>query len=209
MKKLLTTIAVGAFAFFAANTASAATVQFDADSWVDQDGTSIAMSTSATLTDDGLGNVLVDIAVSALSVVSGDILRVAFDGLLFTTVTNVTTNTGDGVTVNCNTCGGGNTGFTGGSFKNQVFDTIVDIGGTGSSTGSNTNISFLAMGVSAEDANAVALRVQTVTGLAGTTSLKLINTTTDIPNEVPLPAAGFLLIGGLGALGLMRRRQTA
>ena len=207
MKKLLAILAVGAIALFSVNKAEAAVVQFGPSDWVDESTDPINISTTATLSDDGLGNVLVEIAVSGLSIVTGDILRIAFEGLSFTSVSDASTNTGDDVSILCNDCGGGSTGFTGGLFNQppyNSFDTIVEIGGTGANTGNNTLVSFLAEGVSALDAMAVALRVQNTNTAEG--SLKLIN---ESPSEVPLPAAGFLLIAGLGALGLMRRRKTA
>lgn len=209
MKRLLFAFVAGAFALLATQEADAAVVQFGPSDWVNQEGDPINITSTTTLTDDGFGNVLVELAISGLSSVTGDIFKIGFEGLSFTSINSASANTGDSVSVLCNNCDGQPNGFQGGLFNSapyDTFDTIVQIGMMGSSSGLNSMISFVAEGVSALDAIAVGLRIQTVSGVDGTTSLRLINET---PSEVPLPAAGFLLLGGLGALALMRRRKTA
>lgn len=216
MKKftgLIATMLTGAMVM-AGSTATAATVTFDGSGFVNQGGTPFDVF-DITLTDI-TGGVKLTLSPSAGASITGDTLLIGLEGatLGLGNFSNVSTNTGDGITAVCNnvsTCGGGGGGFTGGSFNSFTFDTVVRIGTNGSASGLNTMVMFdmLAAGLDVGDFSAVGIRIQTVSGAGGTTSLKLINRT---PTTIPLPAAGLLLLGALGGLGMTgwrRRRMPA
>ena len=212
--KIASAILAAGFAAVVGSAASAAVVEFDSADFVDQEGNPYDVF-DATLTDIA-GGVTFSALLDPMTIVSGDVYLIGFEGATFAlgAITNVNTNTGDAVTAVCNgvtACNGGN-GFTGGVFNTFTFDTIVQIGSSGSSSGLNTAISFDIAGVSAADIDILGFRLQTVTG-AGVdadgkpiTSLKILN---DDPQVIPLPAAGFLLLGGLGGLAMLRKKIAA
>lgn len=212
----LRTILAGAALALSAMGSSAATVQFGPTGWVNQNGTASSATYVATLTDIS-GGVSFSVDLAAGSVNTGDILLIGFGGPTLTSATfaNVATNTGDGITNTCfnaSSCGGGG-GFTGGSFNSYTFGTLVRIGTNGSASGLNTSVAFdidLA-GLTAADFTTLGLRVQTVGASpdGGGGSLKLRNDDPTTVSTVPVPAAGVLLIGALGGLGLLRRRKSA
>jgi len=192
----------------AGSTATAATVTFDGPGFVNQGGTTFDVF-DITLTDI-TGGVKLTLAPSPGASITGDTLLIGLEGVALGAgdFANVSTSTSDGITNVCNnvsSCGPGG-GFTGGSFNSFTFDTLVRIGNQGSSSGLNTMVMFdmLAAGLDTGDFSAVGIRIQSVSGAGNTTSLKLIN---DTPTTVPLPAAGFLLLGALGGLGFAARRR--
>ncbi len=190
--------------------ASAATITFSGGSFVDQDGTTSNIF-DVTLMDVA-GGVSVDIARSGAA--NGDIYLIGFEGVNFaaTDISAFSSNTTDTVAAVCHNvkvCSGGvGTGFNGGSFNSFTFDTLVQIGDTGSSSGLNNDLSFNIAGIMTSDISALGFRVQTVSGVGSATSLKIINDdpTTPPVSDVPLPASVMLLLGGLGGLVAMRKR---
>lgn len=203
-----------------ASAASAATVNFAASGFTDQDGNGVDTAFSAVVSDLAPNTVSFGLSLNTGSLETGDILSIGFgleQGSVFsasTTFTNVTTNTGDGITAICldTSCSGKDFGFKGGLFKNFSFGAAVQIGDNGSSSGLNTLISFdiTDADLTALAFSAIGLRIQTVgpAPVGGGGSLKLINQTPITP--MPLPAAGWMLLAALfGMFGFKRMQRRA
>lgn len=221
-----------------AGVAQAATVTFAAGSFVDQDGTPRSIFDVVISDIVGGVNVAVSQAsalangdVLLLGLEGFNLTGATFD-------INPDPNTSDVITAVCTTglvsgCDattGNNTGggdFTGGAFqpgkaatKNKpaepggaffeeygYFDTIIRIGRQGSDSGLNNgfNIDITGTQATASSFTVVGIRAQTTSGVGGENSLKIYN---DTPSTVPLPAGLPLLLAGLGALALVRRRKA-
>jgi hypothetical protein len=145
---------------------------------------------------------------------SADVTNVANDGAALA-FQSVCTNTGQNQVKTGKYCFG-TTVPTGGNSNNlNPFDTsafdvvlaffnndsIADLGST-----LTFNLSNKGGSLTLDDFLSVGLRYQSANNRAG--SDKLIGTPEPQPAPVPLPAAGMLLLGGLGALGAMRRKTA-
>lgn len=189
--------------------ASAATVTFGPTDWLDQGNNSVGADFLVTISDIS-GGVSFDLSLAPGSVDTGDVLYIGFEGVGSIPVgsfSNLSTNTGDGITDVCydtTKCGSAQ-GFQGGFFNSFTFDTIVQIGDQGSSSGLNTDVSFDIAGVTAADFLLLGLRVQSVGSApnGGDGSLKIYSE----PSAIPLPAPALLLFGALGGLGYVGRRR--
>ena len=97
----------------------------------------------------------------------------------------------------------------------QTFDVGVQIGAEGSGSDFFDSFAFTVLGIDLDVTDffgqTFAVRGQTVgvPGCTGCSSSKNFGTAPTSVAAVPLPAAGLLLAGALGAFGLMRRRRIA
>lgn len=190
----------------AATASSAATVSFV--------GSAQGTDYQIDFSDDAAG--LIDVTVTATANPNNaDLLGLAFDWLGTPAPTSsdfafVSSNTGEGITAICEdalTCGQGlnfnGTGVT-------AFDYIVRMGSQGLFNGQYLNLfNFtIASGLALDDflGESFGIRAQS-TGPDGNDSLKLIDFERVPP--IPVPAAGFMLLLGLGGLAAVRRRKTA
>jgi len=120
----------------------------------------------------------------------------------------VSSNTGETITAVCAACSNAGNGanFNG---TGQVFDYIVRMGSQGTQGGNYlTDFRFYISSVLSLDealGSGFGIRAQS-TGPTGNDSIKLVDFDR-IPSPVPLPAAGFLLLGALGGLGVAARRK--
>lgn len=194
----------------AASAASAATVSFV--------GSAQGTDYQIDFSDDTAG--LIDVTVTATANPNNaDLFGLAFDWLgtpapVGGTGPNsdfsfVSSNTGEGIVAVCVdtlSCGGGlnfnGTGVT-------AFDYIIRMGSAGLFNGQYLNFfNFtIASGLALDDflGDSFGIRAQS-TGPTGDDSLKLIDFERVPP--IPVPAAGFMLLLGLGGLAAVRRRKT-
>ncbi|WP_299837852.1 VPLPA-CTERM sorting domain-containing protein [uncultured Jannaschia sp.] len=100
----------------------------------------------------------------------------------------------------CNFNGGGGTGDT-------AFDYILRIGEQGGGKKNVAGIVFDIGGVALADFSNFAVRAQETSN--GNSIKYGLNPDATVPSPVPLPAAGFGLMAGLGALAALRRRKRA
>lgn len=207
LKSTMLAAAITCAAVITGGAASAASLTYD--SWTDTDAPSI--SPVVTITDEGSSVFLVDIALEAGSL-TGSILAMFFD---------VGANYGD-------------MSVTDGSYDPSSITSTSGVVAP-SSVGSNENLNGVpaaitdlfdfalefamndAVGTNAlsfkltdandalalSDFNYLGLRVQQV-GPNGEDSDKLVATSTPV---VPLPAAGWLLLGGIGGIAALKRRK--
>jgi len=191
----------------AGSAASAATVSFVGSA----DGTDYQIDFS----DDAAG--LIDVTVTATANPNNaDLFGLAFDWLgapapIASDFNFVSSNTGEGITAVCTDtvfCGGGlnfsGTGVT-------AFDYIIRMGDAGLFNGSQFLNFFnfnIASNLGLDDflGDSFGIRAQS-TGPDGEGSLKLVDFERVPP--IPVPAAGFMLLLGLGGLAAVRRRKAA
>ncbi len=216
-----------------ASSASAATVEFTTPDWTNQDGVQSSIQYDVIIDDTTkAGSYHVDVSINAGSTATGDALLFALDSIFNEAtdfvISGFSSNTGDAITGICydqSGCGqgGGDFGSATPSKLGGPFDLIVRIGSQGGGAQSlNTNFSFdldyvgpLASlpGLQGFTFTRAGMRVQTVLNDPINTSLKLFNDDPnfDDPNivvdDVPLPAAGWMLIAALGGIGAMKRRK--
>ncbi len=217
--KALTLVAGTAFAGVSAN---ATVVEFSQPDWVDEGGAAISSDWRVAIDDSPTDGYRFSVSIDAGSTDVGDLLLFGLNttlDLALATIDLVSSSTGDPITGVCfesKSCGTGGGSFTGGLFNGLPnFDAVIRLGDQGSSSGLNVSFVFdLFMSTPAEELttslfSAVAIRAQTIGSApnGGNDSLKAYN---DVPtiSTVPVPAAGFLLIGALGGLAALRRKTT-
>lgn len=224
-------ICAGTLALGWAGATNAASVTFAGNTFVNQNG--VAADLFEVTISDIAGGVNVDVALSSTTTGNGDTLLLGLEGVSLAGATYTyypDPDTGDEVTAFCTTglvatctapgnTGGG--GFTGGAFQTNGsgsfynayghFDTLFRIGRQGTTSGLNNgfSIDIFKAGISAMNFTVVGFRVQGVSGADLPTdptdgSLKIYS---DDPSVIPLPAAGWLLLGGLGGLAALKRRR--
>ncbi len=209
-----------AAAIVAMGSTATANVTFGPSGWVDEGGNTIADPAFIASINDIAGGVSFSTTLSPESTQLGDILLIGLKGFAFTAdmfpaLGTAVSNTADTITAICvgvvSDCGGPTPGggFTGGLFQNFAFDAVIKIGAPGTASGFNTDISFniLAAGLTSLDFTHVGLRLHGV-GVPPDDegSLKIIN---DKPSVIPLPAAGWMLLMGIGGLAAARRMKKA
>lgn len=207
LKSTMFAAAITCAAVITGGAASAASLTYD--SWTDTESPSI--SPVVTITDEGSSIFLVDIALEAGSL-TGSIITMFFDvganyGDMSVTdgpyvPSTITSPSGvvDPSSINSNSNLNGVS-----STITALFDFALEFNKT-DEVGTNA-LSFKLTDandvLALSDFNYLGLRVQEV-GPNGEASDKLVATSTPV---VPLPAAGWLLLGGIGGMAALKRRK--
>ena len=186
-------LSIAAFSIFAA---AAGTTQAAVVSYMDG-----GFSATATIVDDGVDRVRVTLEVDASTGILGDIRAWYFN--TSTSLFDYDDISGDitDVGTDTNDLGGGSNVQPLGPFEYGL-----EFGSPGIGSDDIGSTSFYLYGFGVTEASffgeASALRVTSVGPIgARGGSLKL-------PGEVPLPASGFLILGGLAGLALLRKRRS-
>ena len=222
---LKTTAAAAAVFMLGTVGAGAATITFG--NYTSSNGAD-KLNPLVTVSDDPAGSFLVTVSqiapsdghlnliafdLGSATFASADVTNVTHDGSLLS-FQSVCTNTGPNQVKSGNYCVGGTVPLGGNSNNLNPFDTtafdvvlaffnnnsIADLGST-----LTFNLSDKGGTLTLDDFASVGLRYQSANNQAG--SDKLIGEPVN-PAPVPLPAAGLLLLGGIGALAAAARRKA-
>lgn len=218
-------------------TAQAATVTFASPDWVYNNTDASEQANWLVEIDDLVANQWTfNISIAAPTTAVGDVLAFGFDsaltGLTFSSISNVSTSTGEtlldpiyGNGTNSQTSCGMGCNFNGvtdpGTNSALAFDYILKFGGQGSNNGLITSATFqiASAGLTLNSASftQVGLRIQTLGTPpdGGGGSAKDYNSTPiftpsggTVPvDPVPLPAALWFIITALGSVGLLGWRK--
>ena len=217
--KIASAILAAGFAATVGSAASAATITFGSF----YSNSSVEPTPSVTVADIDGG---VSVAVSS-SGITGKLSGLAFEvsdkDVSFGDLTNLSTaikvqggngsNSGPQFREDDNAMGNINFNSSGfDAYFSQIgsgtFDFIFEL--ASQTTISTTPFTFDIGGVSTGDFDLVGLRFQSITGgTVGSSKIVGVPNTPDQPTPVPVPAAGLLLIGGLGGLAALRRSRAA
>ncbi len=195
IKRLAAGFVAATMAFGAAGAASAATIDFDNGSSIGNDWYEDGF-VFQTFRNGSPHN-------SAVSTPNGCVENGANTGCL------LLPNNNNGRVVKMSRVGGGTFSLLSFSFDGRdgqspaLFVSETDSGGTGFTEGNNSNVMTPTGPLSQFMNVSMIFFIDAQNG-----SSRVDNIEVSVPN-VPIPAAGFLLVVGLGTLGMMGRRKTA